>query len=160
MRVSELLQRGAVICRLTATRTEEAIREILEGLVEKGNEITRERLDDTQVALLKRESVGSTGFGHGVALPHAKLPYVRDFALGLGVSRSGVDFQSSDGRPVHVVFLVLSPVDDPYAHLRLMGLLAGIVRQDGFVDAMRRCASSDAVVDHIAGSETHLFPDE
>jgi PTS system fructose-specific IIA component/PTS system nitrogen regulatory IIA component len=149
-----------VIDRLSATRTEDVIREILEGLRDRGSALDGERIDDALVALLKRESVGSTGLGRGIAIPHAKLPFVRDFTVGLGVSRPGVDFGASDGRPVHAVFLVLSPEDDPYGHMRLMGLVAGIVRKEGFVERLRRCTTPETVVALVEESEEILFPDE
>lgn len=160
MRVSKFLELGTVVCRLEATRTEDVLREILAGIRDRGGLLPEDRFEDALVALLKRESVGSTGLGLGVALPHAKLPYVREFAVGLGISRSGIDFQATDLAPVHVIFLVLSPVDDPYRHLRLMGLIAGLARKDGFLDAIRRCASAEAAIDLVREAETSLFPDE
>ncbi len=159
LRLSKLLEAGVVLPDLEGRTTDEVIGEMLDALIASGIHDS-ERREDTLVALLKRESTSTTGLGSGIALPHAKLPYLSDFVCALGVSRKGVDFRSSDQLPVRLVFLLLSPIDDPYGHLSLMGVIAGLVRTEGFVDELSWCRSAQSALDHIGDAERQLHPDD
>lgn len=158
MRLSTLLASGAALPDLEASTTESAIREMIDGLVAR-DALAAPLQDDVLVALLKRESTSTTGLGAGVALPHAKLRAIPDFVCAVGVSRRGIDFRASDRKPVLAVFLLLSPLDDPYGHLELMGVIGGLVRQDGFVTHLARCRTADSLVETIEQAERKLFPD-
>ncbi len=74
-------------------------------------------------AVLDREEAMSTGIGLGIAVPHAKIPSVKDFVLSLGRSKAGIEFHSLDGRPVHLVVLIAGPED---RQARYLQLLAGV----------------------------------
>lgn len=71
-------------------------------------------------AVLEREQVMSTGIGLGIAVPHAKVASVKDFVVALGRSRAGIDFQSLDGKPVHLVVLIAGPVDRQARYLQIL----------------------------------------
>jgi PTS system nitrogen regulatory IIA component len=74
-------------------------------------------------AVLDREEAMSTGIGLGIAVPHAKIPSVKEFVISLGRSRKGIEFQSLDGKPVHLVVLIAGPEDRQGRYLQL---LAGV----------------------------------
>ena len=78
---------------------------------------------------MKREELGSTGIGRGVAVPHTKHPSVDRLIGTVGVSQEGIDFQSLDGEKVHLFFLLVSPPDRPGDHLRVAGCPGGHVRR-------------------------------
>lgn len=159
MKLSRFLERGVVLPELEATTTEAVIGEMLDGLI-LVEQLDAARRNETLIALLKRESIGTTGLGSGVALPHAKLGFLDDFACALGVSQEGADFGASDSRPVQLVFMLLSPDDDPYGHLNLMGVIAGVVRAEDAIARILRCRSVPACISEIAEIEKQLFPDD
>ena len=76
-------------------------------------------------AVLSRARKGSTGFGHGVAVPHVKSPKVEKLLVAIGVSPEGIDFNALDKEPVYSLFLLLSPEDSPNDHLEAMEAMPG-----------------------------------
>lgn len=77
--------------------------------------------------LMERESMGSTGFGKGIAIPHCKVEGMKQFALALGISTRGVDFKAMDGRSVHVFCAIVGPPEDPEMHLRLLAAASRVL---------------------------------
>ncbi len=77
-------------------------------------------------AVLDREALGSTGLGEGIAVPHAKTPDVSELALAVGISEAGVDFQSLDGKPAHLFFLIIAPPDQAGLHVQALTEIAAI----------------------------------
>jgi PTS system fructose-specific IIA component/PTS system nitrogen regulatory IIA component len=101
--------------------------------------------DDIIKAILKRELLGSTGIGRGVAIPHAKHTGVDKLVGTLALSRGGVAFDSLDGEPVHVFVLLISPQDRPGDHLRALENVSRVLRDDGFVRALRQAQTREAI---------------
>src|SRR5262245_21937819 len=134
MRMSDFVVRESVLPDLQATTKEEVIREMVEGLRAagyfKGNEP-----EEVIKAILKRELLGSTGIGRGVAIPHTKHPCVDRLIGTLAVSHKGVAFDSLDGDPVHVFVLLTSPQDRPADHLRALENVSRSLRDDHFVNS-------------------------
>ena len=104
---------------------EQVLAELLDLQIRAG--ILSQR-DGVLGALLERESKASTGIGGGVAVPHARHPLVDGVALGVGVSRDGVEFDSADGAPVHLVFLVLSGQQDPHLTVQVLARIGELAR--------------------------------
>jgi PTS system nitrogen regulatory IIA component len=78
--------------------------------------------------LLERERLGSTGIGDGIAIPHGKLTGAHDMVLAFGRSREGVDFNSLDGRKVHLFFLLLAPDESAGMHLKTLARISRILK--------------------------------
>lgn len=107
-------------------------------------------------ALLTREKVLSTGIGHGIAIPHAISSSIREPQVLLGISPEGADYQSMDGEPVHVFFVLLSPPDRASHHTRLLARIARLGRDPSFVEGLRDCSDPASAIEHIASYErTH-----
>lgn len=87
--------------------------------------------DEIFHALKERESLGSTGFGHGVAIPHCRIRSVGTFMVGLLVSSEGIDFDSIDGERVRIFPFVIGPESEPREYLRLLASIAQVLRNDG-----------------------------
>ncbi|HLA84705.1 MAG TPA: PTS sugar transporter subunit IIA [Thermoguttaceae bacterium] len=113
------LVRESIIPKLKATTKEEAVREIVAQLASVEAIPTADEEDVVQ-AILKREELGSTGIGGGIAVPHAVHSSVDGLVGTTAFSPNGVDFNSPDGKPVHRLFLFLIPVNRPSEHLRAM----------------------------------------
>ena len=84
--------------------------------------------DDLYDRLFEREQLGSTALGAGVAVPHCKLGSVERVVLAVGMTRQEVDFAAADGEPVRLFFLIVSPEDDPAAHLRALAAVSKWVK--------------------------------
>jgi len=126
MDVSRILSVDGCSVHLGAKNAQEVLEE-LTGLIMKSpaaSELTSERIVE---GLRLREELGSTGFGDGVAIPHCKLPGMKDFVLALGISSAGVSFHAMDKRSVHIFCCIVGPEDDTEGHLRLLAASARVL---------------------------------
>jgi mannitol/fructose-specific phosphotransferase system IIA component (Ntr-type) len=119
MKFADFICGDAIRAQLAATDKEGAIREMVEGLAKAGK-VASDEAESIVKAILKREELGSTGIGRGVAVPHTKHPSVDRLVGTVAVSNLGVDFASLDGEVVHLFFLLVSPPDRPGDHLRAL----------------------------------------
>ena len=116
MRLSEFVVRDAIIPQMAASTKEGVIREMIASLHAAG-QFPNADLDDIVRAILKREELGSTGIGRGVAIPHAKHTCADKLTGTIALSPKGVDFKSLDGEKAYVFVLLISPQDRPGDHL-------------------------------------------
>src|SRR5438876_8459474 len=144
MRMSDFVVRDAIVPELTATTKEGVIREMVESLRTAGYFKGGEP-DDIVRAILRRELLGSTGIGRGVAIPHTKHGSVDRLIGTVAVSPGGVAFDSLDGEPVHVFVMLISPKDRPGDHLRALENVSRNLRDDTFVRSLRQAASKDVI---------------
>ncbi|MBY0525009.1 MAG: PTS sugar transporter subunit IIA [Gemmataceae bacterium] len=144
MRMTDFVVREAIIPELTATTKDGVIREMIEGLRAAGYFKGGEP-EDIVKAILKREQLGSTGIGRGVAIPHTKHNSVDRLIGTVAVSKVGVAFDSVDGEPVHVLVLLVSPQDRPGDHLRALENVARSMRDDGFVRSLRQATTREQI---------------
>lgn len=144
MRMSEFVVREAVIAELTEKTKEAVIREMVQSLCAAG-QFKSSDVEDLVRSIFKRELLGSTGIGRGVAIPHAKHPSV-DRPIGtVAISPQGLDFDSLDGEPVHVFVLLVSPQDRPGDHLRALENVSRSLRNETFVANLRRARSREEI---------------
>jgi len=155
LKLSEIIPTEAVIPKLKGSERDEAILEIVEHLVEK-KKLSEEQKDDLIVEFLKREALGTTAIGHGVAIPHVKTDKVKDFMGALAISRGGVEF-SPDEPPVHVIFLFLSPARAVSGHLKLLAHIGGILRHENYVKLLKEARSREELVDLVKDAERMIF---
>jgi nitrogen PTS system EIIA component len=99
--------------------------------------------------LMERERLGSTGIGGGIGIPHGKLKNLASLVLGFGLSRRGVDFDSLDGRPAHLFFLMLTPEDSAGLHLRLLARLSRLLKNDEVKSQLIRAKSPEEILEII-----------
>jgi len=102
-------------------------------------------VEDVVRAILKRELLGSTGIGRGVAIPHTKHQSVDRLVGTLAVSHQGVAFESLDGEPVFIFVLLISPQDRPGDHLRALENVSRCLRDDAFVRALRAATTKEEI---------------
>jgi PTS system nitrogen regulatory IIA component len=149
MRMSDFVVREAILPELKATTKEGVIREMVESLRAAGY-FKGGELEDVVKAVLKRELLGSTGIGRGVAIPHTKHNTVERLMGTVALSRAGVAFDSLDGEPVYVFVLLISPQDRPGDHLRALENVSRSLRDDGFVRALRQAPNREVVWDLLS----------
>lgn len=109
--------------------------------------------DEVVEGAMAREAIGSTGIGHGIAIPHCRTGLVKRICCAYGRSRTGVDFDSLDGEPVYCVFLLLTPLDQKEQHLQLMKNFASQIRKEHFCDFLRQAETARQLIDLLTEFE-------
>jgi mannitol/fructose-specific phosphotransferase system IIA component (Ntr-type) len=145
MKLMDIVVKEAILPDLAATGRDQAITEMIDALVAAGAMKASLR-DEFLKAIIKREMRGSTGFGHGVAVPHVKHAAVKGMAVGVAISQAGVDFNALDSRPVHSIFLLLSPEDRPEDHLEAMNAIFGNLSKETFRRFLLQASTREEVL--------------
>jgi PTS system nitrogen regulatory IIA component len=128
MKLHPLLTEDTVLPRLKGLSRDEVLREMTECLCGR---TTAAPGEDLLEKLLAREALGTTAIGGGVAIPHCKVEGLKAPVLALGVSRKGVSFHSLDDKGTNIIFLVISPQENPGINLRLLASIAKLIRKSG-----------------------------
>lgn len=131
MKFSDFIHTNAIQADLKSGTKDSVIEELVQSLLDSG-QIQADQRDDIVAAIMKREELGSTGIGRGVAVPHTKHPSVEKLVGTVGVSSDGVDFDSLDGEPVQLFFLLISPPERPGDHLRALENISRQLRDETF----------------------------
>jgi nitrogen PTS system EIIA component len=146
MKLKEFMVSEAIVPELTSSDRDSALRELVNGLAGAGA-LPQSAVEEIVAALIKRERNGSTGFGKGVAVPHAKHPLVKKMVATVGRSPAGIDFAALDHQPVFTVFLLLSPENQPQQHLQAMNIVFSNLQKDMFRRFLRQSTTREAIVD-------------
>jgi len=151
MRFSDLVGRQQVKADLKA----ESKHEVLEALAALLSSASGGTVDSEDVfrTLLDREKLRSTGVGSGVAIPHGKVPGLERLAMAVGVSHEGIDFDSTDGRPVHLFMALAAPVGATGEHLKALARIARVCSDEGFRRELTECRSDDEVYDALVAED-------
>jgi mannitol/fructose-specific phosphotransferase system IIA component (Ntr-type) len=152
MKLMDIVVKDAIIPELKATNRDGVINELVDALVSSGC-VTDDQRDDFAKAIIRRENKGSTGFGHGVAVPHVKHSDIKTMHIAIGNSINGVDFKALDREPVYSIVLLLSPEDQPENHLDAMEAIFSSLSQDTFRRFLRQASSSDDVLTLLAETD-------
>jgi PTS system fructose-specific IIA component/PTS system nitrogen regulatory IIA component len=147
MKFSDFVAPDAIRSRIEAQSKEGVIREMVQALVDAGR-IAAADQEGIVKAVMKREDLGSTGIGRGVAVPHTKHPSVSRLVGTVAVSPSGVDFESLDGDPVQLFFLLVSPPDRPGDHLRALENISRQLRDESFCRLLK-AAKGPVEIQHL-----------
>lgn len=153
-KIRDLLQDDLVIEEIKATDKIGVIREFAEVLQAAG------RVKDAEAlvrVLLERESLGSTGIGDGVAIPHGKLSFISDMVVAFGRSSRGVDFQSLDAKPAYLFFLLVTPDDKPGDHLKALARISRILKNPVLRENLKR-ASDRQELKRLLYEEDSKYP--
>ena len=156
MKFADFMSRKAIRAALNADEKEDLIREMTGALQEAG-ELAEEEHGSIVKAILKREELGSTGIGRGVAVPHTKHPSVDKLIGTVGVSPEGVDFNSLDGEKVHLFFLLISPPDRPGDHLRALENISRQLRDDTFCKFLKQSKTIEDIQQLLDEADNNQF---
>lgn len=155
MKITEFIVPEAVLPQLVADSKESAIRQMLTSLREAGK--VRESDEEAIVAaILKREELGSTGIGRGVAVPHTKHPSVESIIATVALCHAGLDFDSLDGEDVYILFLLVSPPDRPGDHLRGLETITRYLKKDDFCNFLRQASTREQVMELLQEADDNL----
>ena len=127
MKILDILAETSIIPELKGLTKKAVLEELIDAIRVQNPQLDRDRL---MSVLLERERLGSTGIGDGIAIPHGKIKDLNQLVLSFGKSSHGVDFESMDGRPVHLFFLLVAPETSSGIHLRALAKIARLLKNN------------------------------
>jgi fructose-specific phosphotransferase system IIA component len=152
MQIMDFLSKKAIVLDLKSGKKEEVIKEMVDALIAAG-EIEKRAKPKLIDALMARESLGSTAIGQGIAIPHAKSDCVEKLLGAFGLSRKGVDFDSLDGEPAHIFFLLVAPQDSAGPHLKALARISRLLKDKYFRDSLRSASDEKSVIRIISSED-------
>jgi PTS system nitrogen regulatory IIA component len=135
MKIMDFLNKKAVTASLKAENKEGIIRELVDLLASATG---MDNKDELVKAILARESLGSTGIGQGIGIPHAKCSCIKQLVAAFGLSQKGVDFDSLDGEPVYIFFLLVAPEESAGPHLKALARISRMLKDKYFRDLLKK----------------------
>lgn len=144
MKLTEFVVQDSITVELDADNKTDAIKAMIASLKAAGK-ITEDNEEGVVAAVLRREELGSTGIGNGVAVPHTKHPSVDQLVATIALSKPGVDFESLDGEAVFILFLLVSPPDRPGEHLRALETISRHLRNQDFCNFLKQSQKPEDV---------------
>ncbi len=145
MKILDVLSKETICVDLKATDK----KGVLDELVAPVAQLAGASHEELVKVLMERERLGSTGIGGGIGIPHGKLKNLESLILGFGLSRRGVDFESMDGRPTHIFFLLLTPESSAGLHLKLLARISRLLKNDVFKTQLLQAKAAQDVIETI-----------
>ncbi|HUT43707.1 MAG TPA: PTS sugar transporter subunit IIA [Desulfobacterales bacterium] len=145
MKILDVLQKEAIISDLKSQDKKGTLVELVAPIAR----ITGVNHKDLIRVLMDREQLGSTGIGGGIGIPHGKLKQLESLALGFGLSRKGVDFESMDNQPTHIFFLLVTPENSTGLHLKMLARISRILKHDQFKKKLLNSSNTDEILSII-----------
>ena len=142
MKILDILDKRMIVSQLTSGDKAGVLRELVRVLAQVEKEVDETRMVEI---LLERESLGSTGIGEGVAIPHGKSKEVKKLLASFGRSLPGVDFQSMDGKPAHLFFLLVAPENSAGIHLKALARISRLMKDQMFRKRLMEANSSEEI---------------
>lgn len=152
MKLSEVLEESAVLLDLNGLDKWRAIDTLTDRLVSSGQvvEAHRERVHE---ALVARERSMSTGMENGLAIPHTSVEELEQTVVALGIATDGIDFEAIDGRPTHLVVLLVNPANRTKTHIRTLAEIARLLSSPELRSALVGASSAEAALEVIRAGE-------
>lgn len=142
MNLSEQITPSRVALDIKAKTREEVIEHLLSTLLETGKSFDRARV---LAEILRREALGSTGVGYGVAIPHARVDGVHEMLVAFGRTRSGIDVEAIDKEPARLFFLVIGPKEDAGGYLQTMARISRLMRHNEIRMELLECKAEPQI---------------
>src|SRR6266513_3517455 len=152
LKVLDFLDPSAVTVELTTTDKKGVLEELVTQLARSG------KIKDAKTTvdiLLEREKLGSTGIGQGIAIPHAKTDQVKEVVAAFGLSRRGVQFDSLDGEPVYIFFLLVAPPEAAGLHLKALARISRLLKDKFFRQSLRDVKDAQEVLKIIRDEDRY-----
>ena len=156
MKFADFIASAAIKANVESDSKEGVIREMVQALT-GAEKLVADESESIVKAILKREELGSTGIGRGVAVPHTKHPSVQKLVGTVAVSSAGVDFNSLDGEKVQLFFLLISPPDRPGDHLRALENISRQLRDDSFCKFLKQAKTADDIRQLLEEADNNHF---
>ena len=140
MNIRDMLKKEFIIENLKSRTKKEVLVELADVFSHADTGLDRDTLIEV---LLEREKLGSTGIGDGIAIPHGKLAGLEKLIISFGKSATGVDFDSLDGKPVHIFFLLLAPENSAGQHLKALARISRMLKDVSFRESLFKAETSE-----------------
>ncbi len=155
MKITDFLCKGAVTSDLKAATKSEVIQEMVASLIDAGA-IDKKNKNKIIDILIARESLGSTAIGQGIAIPHGKSESVDKLVATLAVSKKGVNFDSLDGEPAFIFFLLIAPADSAGPHLKALARVSRLLKDKFFRDSLKNTKSPKDIIELISQEDSRI----
>ena len=155
MKLTDLLSLSSVTVDLKATTKTEIIDELVDLLIVSGT-VDKKHKKKILEFLMAREALGSTAIGQGIAIPHAKCEFIKELVGCLGISRQGIDFESLDGEPVYIFFLLLAPVDSAGPHLKALARISRLLKDKFVRESLKSVKDSETLLEIVRREDGRL----
>jgi PTS system nitrogen regulatory IIA component len=140
MPLEQFLKTEYVKSNLLAKTKVAALNELVDTVIHAGLKLESSLIVEI---LMQRENLGSTGIGDGVAIPHGKTSAIDDLVVAFGRSMEGIDYDSADGKPVHLFFLLLAPENSAGRHLKVLARISKMLKIENFREMLLKAKSSN-----------------
>jgi len=145
VKILDFLNEKAISANLESQDKKKVIQELTDLLIKAGE--LKPKIKDTVVELLlNREALGSTGIGQGVAIPHGKCEHVDELVGAFGISKKGINFDSLDGEPAYIFFLLLAPVESSGPHLKALARISKLLKDKYFRDSLKNAENEKTLL--------------
>jgi PTS system nitrogen regulatory IIA component len=153
MKITEMLRQEFILGELEGKGKKEALTELSGVFKTPGI-----NLDSGEMlkVLLEREKLGSTGIGEGIAIPHGKMAGLKEMVISFGRSRKGVDFETLDGRPAHLFFLLMAPENSSGLHLKVLAKISKMLKDNAFRKNLMEAESRDDLFRIISDKDDEI----
>jgi PTS system fructose-specific IIA component/PTS system nitrogen regulatory IIA component len=148
--ISELLREDFIDLDLNVANKADAINH-MSTLLSTSGKVTHQ--DNFVKAVLEREKLGSTAIGAGIAIPHARANTVNEVSIAFARSGGGIDFNSVDGDPVHLIFLLAAPIESGSLYLKLLARISRLLRYQDLIEDLKKATTKEDVIRIIASKE-------
>lgn len=155
MKTSEFLCAKAVSSDLKSTTKPDVIAELVDLLIGAGSVDKKHRKKILEV-LMAREALGSTAIGQGIAIPHGKCDCIKKLVGCLGVSRQGIKFDSLDGEPAYIFFLLIAPVDSAGPHLKALARISRLLKDKYIRESLKTAKDDKSIVTIVQHEDGRL----
>ena len=156
MKFADFILDVAVRAEIKATDKQGVIREMVQSILDAGG-VKKEDYEGIVKAITKREELGSTGIGRGIAVPHTKHPSVKRLVGSVAVSADGIDFNSLDCENVQLFFLLISPPDCPGDHLRALEHITRQLKDDTFCRFLKQSKTREDILSLLEEADNNMF---
>lgn len=154
MNIHSLLHKSAILANLHVTDKNDLLNKLIDLLK---NEVNDEQLEDIRKAVFEREKIMSTGVGKNLAIPHGKVASIDQNHASFALLKTPVDFDSIDGKPVNMVFLLVGPEKKNSTHIKLLSRISRLMNSTSFRESLSKCESADEIHETFEQEEIRYF---
>ena len=155
MKISDFLRIDAIATDLKSETKMDVIGEIVAMLVDAGI-VEKKNKNKIVDGLMAREALGSTAIGQGIAIPHTKSDTVTGLISALAISKKGVKFDSLDGEPAYIIFLLIAPSDSAGPHLKALARVSRLLKDKFFRDSLKNTKTAKDVMDLVSQEDSRI----
>ena len=154
MVLGQVFPKNTIVMDFSSTEKDELFEELVETIYSNYPGFDK---NEALKVLNERESKMTTGIMHSVGIPHALIPSIKDSIGAIGISHEGIDYDSLDKAPVHVVFMIIGPDNDPNHHIQILKQLASVLQIPDFVKNLLSLKSTSEIYNFVCTSEESLI---